>query len=682
MLMLCAGLGAGAVHADPNVMNPGSVVFDDSTPYSIGFKVPLIPEGSQDTDANENSSVSIRFRPAAGGSWRAGYPPLLVMEENIGNGAPHHEGRNYSGAIWDLQPDTTYQIEFTFTDPDGYNETRTVNHATRSEPRSGPQNPSTVNVSTLSQLRTAAQNAQPGQVITVAAGTYRASSGDDYVVEFRNSGTAANPIVLRCADRESTILDAAGEIWVVHMQSVDHLYIEDCTLTGALSRPQRSKTGFAVTAEGDTDGFVFRRNIVRGCDKGLYLKNFRKTNIDVVDNWMEGPISFPQRGTSGSEGIVIHGSGNVVAHNTMRGYGDSIGTSRAQESTSVMGPHRHMLWYGNVVEWSEDDCFEFDYAHGNIIATRNKCMNYNSCFSAQPTFGGPFYFFRNVCWSGGMSRHLKIAMAQSTYGPPSGLRVFHNLIGQTWTNYYSDSTWDYVQQNNLFVGAPGNTIVDSSTRFRGRRADSGNHPDATIDHNAYNDDGSFRYGPGNDASNFATFQSRTSFEANGLIDDTQIFATPPAELPSSSASTRFVSIVDPRLASAARSVDAGTPIPNISDSFAGSAPDIGPYERGDSLYPYGIRGWSFDSIQCSDGIDNDGDGNIDGADPGCANGNDPSERGDYAQCDNGLDDDSDGDHDFPDDAQCSTAADTSEETGGGGGDPTDPPSPPVSLRAQ
>ena len=65
------------------------------------------------------------------------------------------------------------------------------------------------------------------------------------------------------------------------------------------------------------------------------------------------------------------------------------------------------------------------------------------------------------------------------------------------------------------------------------------------------------------------------------------------------------------------------------------------------------------SIQFSDGIDNDRDGFVDSADPGCANGNDPSERGDHAECDNGLDDDSGGEHDFPDDAECSTATGSS-----------------------
>lgn len=57
---------------------------------------------------------------------------------------------------------------------------------------------------------------------------------------------------------------------------------------------------------------------------------------------------------------------------------------------------------------------------------------------------------------------------------------------------------------------------------------------------------------------------------------------------------------------------------------------------------------------CSDGIDNDKDGIVDGSggDPGCADPEDMSERGALAECDNGLDDDLDGLIDAPNDPGC------------------------------
>ncbi len=65
--------------------------------------------------------------------------------------------------------------------------------------------------------------------------------------------------------------------------------------------------------------------------------------------------------------------------------------------------------------------------------------------------------------------------------------------------------------------------------------------------------------------------------------------------------------------------------------------------------------------QCSDGVDNDGDGKIDfPADPGCSSATDDSEAGGGPQCSDGIDNDGDGKIDFPADKGCTSASDTSE----------------------
>ena len=62
---------------------------------------------------------------------------------------------------------------------------------------------------------------------------------------------------------------------------------------------------------------------------------------------------------------------------------------------------------------------------------------------------------------------------------------------------------------------------------------------------------------------------------------------------------------------------------------------------------------------CADGKDNDGDGLIDLADPGCANGADSDET-DVPQCSDGKDNDGDGLFDYPNDPGCSSYLDTTE----------------------
>jgi hypothetical protein len=68
-----------------------------------------------------------------------------------------------------------------------------------------------------------------------------------------------------------------------------------------------------------------------------------------------------------------------------------------------------------------------------------------------------------------------------------------------------------------------------------------------------------------------------------------------------------------------------------------------------------------DRPDCSDGLDDDGDGLADHPDdPGCASPTDPSERSPLLVCDNELDDDGDGLRDAPQDPGCAGPADTSE----------------------
>jgi cysteine-rich repeat protein len=70
--------------------------------------------------------------------------------------------------------------------------------------------------------------------------------------------------------------------------------------------------------------------------------------------------------------------------------------------------------------------------------------------------------------------------------------------------------------------------------------------------------------------------------------------------------------------------------------------------------------------ECQNGVDDDGDGRLDLADPGCVDEVDPSELGD-AECDDGLDNDGDGDVDFQldgsGDAACLAPEGATEQSG-------------------
>ena len=75
-----------------------------------------------------------------------------------------------------------------------------------------------------------------------------------------------------------------------------------------------------------------------------------------------------------------------------------------------------------------------------------------------------------------------------------------------------------------------------------------------------------------------------------------------------------------------------------------------------------VTGEAFGRPECDDGIDNDGDGAVDGADGECTGGPGLPESG--AQCSDGLDNDGDGAMDYPYDKECATPGQRFESMAG------------------
>lgn len=95
---------------------------------------------------------------------------------------------------------------------------------------------------------------------------------------------------------------------------------------------------------------------------------------------------------------------------------------------------------------------------------------------------------------------------------------------------------------------------------------------------------------------------------------------------------------------------------NDGDGWIDSA-DPGCTNEQDLSESNGVRPY-----QCSDGIDNDNDGKIDGNDPGCASWQDTNETDTIiiTQCNDGIDNDNNGLTDYPVDIGCTNAADDAE----------------------
>jgi hypothetical protein len=90
----------------------------------------------------------------------------------------------------------------------------------------------------------------------------------------------------------------------------------------------------------------------------------------------------------------------------------------------------------------------------------------------------------------------------------------------------------------------------------------------------------------------AELAAATSQETHGIEVDYDIFESlrPPVPPDSSKPGVPYEAVdLNFRLKPGSRAVDAGVPLPNINDGFAGRAPDLGAYEVGQAIPVYGPR---------------------------------------------------------------------------------------------
>ena len=124
MLALILFVFTGKMYAQ-NASVPGEVIVP--FPTLVNLAVEWYIEG----DNNLNGTVSIQFRERGTREWKKGMPLRRVPSgENIG----FKWDNKHSGSIFDLEPDTEYEIKLNLEDPDGGNAEKIVTAKTRPEP--------------------------------------------------------------------------------------------------------------------------------------------------------------------------------------------------------------------------------------------------------------------------------------------------------------------------------------------------------------------------------------------------------------------------------------------------------------------------------------------------------------------------------------------------------------------
>ncbi len=530
-------LGAGTPTEGPAQGANATIPQEVTTPSPT--IVNLAVEWKIQGDENLDGVVTVRYRKAGESGWREAMPLRRVPAGKSRGTTPIFAWENkHSGSIFDLKPDTEYEIALKLTDPDGGSAERMVRARTRPAPRVFPGS----------------------EIIELPPGNHG-------VLETKD-GTPDRPVVYRSKDGTAVCksVDLRGRKWV---------HIEGLTIRD----PGGDRKSTGVRMDGAEHCVVRRCRIQSVFGIVAYRPGAR--NCTIADNVIEGATRWTQEalGPSGKnvgEGIQMTGPGNVICFNRVTGFRDNISTLEDQGAADQFC----VDIYNNDIYEAADDGIEADFCFHNCRIMRNRITNGYTGLSSQPGLGGPTYFIRNVMYN--LTSKPYKAMRGS-----AGDVYLHNTVvkggdgacaaGKGWVHS--------LLRNNLAIGGPG----------LGRKHGQGvwfPEADATCDFD-YNGYGThrnpFRGNIGGKV--FDSLEALRRIEPHGVQVALDIFAAP-VEFPDPPFPGRRPA--DLRLREGSAAVDAGVVIPNVNDGFAGKAPDLGAYELGEELPLYGPRPGGMD----------------------------------------------------------------------------------------
>lgn len=595
--IVAVGLLVGEHVSGGDSIEPGKLVIETPTLHCLGFEWPI--EGDDDRDAE----VAVAYREKGEAEWRKALPLLRIGGEKVAGVAgwplyvtPHM----FAGSIFDLEPGADYEVRFRMSDPDGGGVEELVTTRTKPRPTTfdggrrlhvyAQKHAGERRAPSFESIKDAFDAARPGDQILVHAGTYVGS----YVVD--KDGTPEKPIVVRGAGDGEAILINDGARQLLDIHKADYLWFEDLTFR----TPGNGDGGHTVDgvvlwtgnrAHGATPGC--KGLVVRHCkfeDFGVGVMAADKAcrSFTITDNYFYGRQDWRAPKTAKDKdytkysyvAIWLAGSGHDAGYNFVRGFRDGInvtkGGAKDDPDPACLGTAIDI--YNNDITQMGDDFLETDYGAHNIRVYRNRCTNTQTCgLSAQPVYGGPAYFIRNTVYNSPRAVPLKFNVR------PSGLYVYHNTFVTKWRNLGGWSNGHF--RNNLFVGTLATGIL---TEY------------STMDHDGFMAGPVMFRTPAFGWANrekgepkvrrfpsFKKFVEATGLEKHAVMIDYDIFESvvPPVGL----GKTYDPAEPDMRLKQGAVAIDAGAVLPNISDGFAGKAPDLGAFELGQPLPHYGPR---------------------------------------------------------------------------------------------
>jgi len=562
-------IAAGCVFA--SMLFVGQVLAGDATiPGEVTTPYPTIinlaVEWAIEGDDNLNATCDVKFREVSTTAWHDAMPLRRIPAgESRGTNPIFKWTNRLSGSIFDLKPDTEYEIQLTLIDPDGGDANKTIKARTRPVPKAA------MNAPVRNVDPTTIHTAKPGEIALLADGDY-----GNFVAE--TDGEPGKPIVYRAAGK-------AAKFTHVSLTGRKHVYIEGLVIrTDTVDAEKKHQT--AVNLRGAEDCVVRRCDIIGVFGIRASSRPGAK-NCYIADNIVIGttPWTNEAMGAGGEnlgEGIEITGPGNVICYNYVSNFRDCISFMEDQWTYE-----QHCIdVYNNDISVGSDDAIEADFAMSNCRILRNRITNSFVGLSSQPGLGGPTYFIRNVMYN---LTYAPYKLARRSYGDV----VIHNTVVKVGDGLLCFHPFDHgFFRNNLSIGGP-----PGDKKWGGYGSGSGQavslqpglHSD--IDYDAV---GVWNM-PFKGVIGSQTFTSleemrKGPHETHGIIVTMDVFNN--VAFPDNPESLYTPPDLRPKVGSAV--VGAALIIPNVNDNFKGKSPAIGAYEAGEPLPIYGPRPENLD----------------------------------------------------------------------------------------
>ena len=588
------------------------------TPEQLSLFIPVTGALSMATTA------TVRYRRFGTPSWANGHPLHRIRTDFTNTkGATATVVDGFAWPIIDVLPGTEYEVEVTLDDGSEA-EVRSATFTTRTLPAAVPDGTPGVVISagsSTAQIETLINNASPGDVVLIEDGIY--DLGRD--LKLALSGSADRPIYLRGTSRDGTVLRNLSGDRIIHFVGgrSSHLIVENMTLQGSgvdSGVAPGTAIDFHSSAAG-SESVTLRNLTIVGADTAVkandelfgflvYDNRFVGTNDWNQDHYAYNGSGTPGRGDGTPDieqnlfwndaGVQLPGIGHAIFNNSFDSYGDTLSFCSHKGSNS-RAECRGIHFYRNDVRDSGDDCAEVDYAFRNVTLYDNRCTNTGSFISLDPLFGGPFLAARNILVNTSRTplKQNATLTGQFFYNNTQVLTAHrHSKHGGWWqSNNGALRAWGY--RNNIFIYFGGARTLWMES--------SGNDP-IDFTHNSWYPDGSWRSarqftwnnsgGSGTTLSRARRKLTATQPVFSGAMqrhkDDNITVAQPFTEdiKLNSYYADKVSGIYTPTLRAGTAPKNSGVVIPNITDGYAGAAPDRGAIIDGRSPVIYGDRSQS------------------------------------------------------------------------------------------